>query len=152
MELCLPQEGELRNIFWIFSRIINQTLSLRFVGTNPMVFKPGMPFEAQITVRYHDQVALSQEKLESSTLLIKSSAKLENGAIVDLPEIKVPRKLDGFSAFQDIDRLQHYGQQYGADASFDTHDPNLINPAAFFTDDVEGNTGTIQEILQFRLH
>ena len=39
-----------------FSRIINQTLSLRFVGSNPMVFKPGMPFEAQITVRYHDQV------------------------------------------------------------------------------------------------
>jgi hypothetical protein len=46
------------------------------------------------------QVALSQDKLESSTLLIKSSAKLENGAIVDLPEIKVPRKLDGFSVFQ----------------------------------------------------
>ena len=41
------------------SRIINQTLSLRFVGTNPMVFKPGMPFEAQITVRYHDQVSLA---------------------------------------------------------------------------------------------
>jgi len=75
-----------------------------------MVFKPGMPFEAQITVRYHDQVALSQDKLESSTLLIKSSAKLENGAIVELPEIKVPRKLEGFSVFQDIDRLQHYGQ------------------------------------------
>jgi len=55
-------------------------------------------------------VALSQEKLESSTLLIKSSAKLENGAVVELPEIKVPRKLEGFSVFQDIDRLQHYGQ------------------------------------------
>ena len=45
------------------TRIINQTLSLRFVGTNPMVFKPGMPFEAQIAVRYHDQVALTQEQL-----------------------------------------------------------------------------------------
>ena len=88
-------------------------------------------------------MGLSQEKLESSTLLIKSSAKLENGAIIDLPEIKVPRKLEGFSAFQDIDRLQHYGQQYGADASFDTFDPNLINPAAFFSDDVESNTGLL---------
>ena len=45
-------------------------------------------------------MALSQEKLESSTLLIKSSAKLENGAVIDLPEIKVPRKLEGFSVFQ----------------------------------------------------
>ena len=45
------------------TRIINQTLSLRFVGTNPMVFKPGMPFEAQIAVRYHDQVSLTQEQL-----------------------------------------------------------------------------------------
>ncbi len=38
------------------TRIINQTLSLRFVGSDPMVFKPGMPFEAQVAVRYHDQV------------------------------------------------------------------------------------------------
>ena len=93
------------------TRVINQTLSLRFVGTDPMVFKPGMPFEAQIAVRYHDQVALTQEQLESSTLLIKATAKLQNGKIVDLPEIKVPKKLEeGFSLFQDIDRLKHYGQ------------------------------------------
>ncbi len=42
---------------------------------------------------------------------------------------------------QDIDRLQHYGQQYGADAGYDTNDPNLINPAVFFSDDAEANTG-----------
>lgn len=95
------------------TRVINQTLSLRFVGTDPMVFKPGMPFEAQIAVRYHDQVALTQEQLESSTLLIKATAKLQNGKIVDLPEIKVPKKLEeGFSLFQDIDRLKHYGQVF----------------------------------------
>lgn len=92
------------------TRIINQTLSLRFVGTNPMVFKPGMPFEAQIAVRYHDQVALTQEQLESSTLRIEARAKLDTGAVVELPEIQVPRKLEGFSQFQDIDRLRHYGQ------------------------------------------
>lgn len=92
------------------TRIINQTLSLRFVGSNPMVFKPGMPFEAQIAVRYHDQVALTQDQLESSTLLIQSTAKLETGEIVSLPDIKVPRKVEGFSPFQDIDRLRHYGQ------------------------------------------
>lgn len=92
------------------TRIINQTLSLRFVGTNPMVFKPGMPFEAQIAVRYHDQVALTPEQLEASTLLIKASAKLESGGVVELPDIRVPRKIEGFSQFQDIDRLRHYGQ------------------------------------------
>ena len=93
------------------TRIINQTLSLRFVGTNPMVFKPGMPFEAQIAVRYHDQVALTQEQLESSTLLIKAYATLETGGQVELPHVKVPRKVDeSFSQFQDIDRLRHYGQ------------------------------------------
>jgi hypothetical protein len=43
--------------------------------------------------------------------------------------------------WQDIDRLQHYGQQYGSEASYDTHDPNLINPAVFFSDDAEANTG-----------
>ena len=30
---------------WCETRIINQTLSLRFVGNPPLVFKPGMPFE-----------------------------------------------------------------------------------------------------------
>ena len=53
------------------SRIINQTLSLRFVGAEPLVFKPGMPFEAQVAVRYHDQVALTQQQLERSTLRIQ---------------------------------------------------------------------------------
>ena len=38
------------------TRIIDQELSLFFVGSKPMIFKPGMPFEAQIAVRYHDQV------------------------------------------------------------------------------------------------
>ena len=71
-----------------------------------MVFKPGMPFEAQIAVRYHDQVALTQEQLESSTLLIKAYAQLETGGSVELPHIKVPRKIDAsFSQFQDIQAM-----------------------------------------------
>jgi hypothetical protein len=83
------------------TRVINQTLSLRFVGSDPMVFKPGMLLEAQIAVRYHDQVALTKEKLETSTLLIQTTAKLKNGQTQVLEEIKVPRKIeDGFSQFQ----------------------------------------------------
>ena len=46
------------------TRIINQTLSLFFVGSKPMIFKPGMPFDAQIAVRYHDQV---QTKIKLET-------------------------------------------------------------------------------------
>ena len=45
---------------WCETRIINQTLSLRFVGNPPLVFKPGMPFEAAVAVRYHDQVGDKQ--------------------------------------------------------------------------------------------
>ena len=92
------------------TRIINQTLSLRFVGSEPIVFKPGMTFEGQIAVRYHDQVALSSEKLDRSTLLIEPTATLKSGGEIRLDAIKVPRKLEGFSSFQDIDRLKHYGQ------------------------------------------
>lgn len=40
---------------WCETRIINNTLDLSFVGSKPLVFKPGMPFDAQIAVRYADQ-------------------------------------------------------------------------------------------------
>ena len=82
------------------TRVINQTLSLRFVGSDPMVFKPGMPLEAQIAVRYHDQVALSKDKLEKSSLLVQTIATLESGQKVALPDIRVPSKIHGLSAFQ----------------------------------------------------
>ena len=90
------------------TRIINQTLSLRFVGSEPQIFKPGMLFEGQIAVRYNDQVALTQQQLEKSTLLIKATAKLANGLHVDLPSVNIPSKQNpGESPFSDIDRLRH---------------------------------------------
>ena len=101
------------------SRIINQTLSLRFVGAEPLVFKPGMPFEAQVAVRYHDQVALTQQQLERSTLRVEVRATFEDGRVRNLPDIRVPSKVEGFSEFQDIDRLRHYGQPYGREAERD---------------------------------
>ena len=52
-----------------------------------MVFKPGMPFEAQIAVRFSDQVALDQERLEQSTLIVKMYATLKDGNPVELPQI-----------------------------------------------------------------
>ena len=52
-----------------------------------MIFKPGMPFQAQIAVRYSDQVALDQEKLEQSTLSLKMFATLKDGKAMELPGI-----------------------------------------------------------------
>ena len=41
---------------------------------------------------------------------------------------------------QDVDRLRHYGQVYGEEATRDTYDSRSINLAAFFGDDAEANT------------
>ena len=61
------------------TRIINQTLSLSFVGNEPLIFKPGMPFEGAVTVRYHDQVALPSEILKDSELEIIIRVKKKDG-------------------------------------------------------------------------
>ena len=42
-----------------------------------MVFKPGMPFEAQIAVRYHDQVSLTQEQLGNSRTSVDMDGTLK---------------------------------------------------------------------------
>ena len=61
----------------------------------------------------------------------------------ELPRIKVPRVLsDQFNVFQDIDRLDHYGQLSGVGANQDTtynsQDKQFnLNPASFFTDDTD---------------
>ena len=132
---------------WCETRIINQTLSLRFVGNPPLVFKPGMPFEGAVAVRYHDQVQLPKELLEDSELQIIVRVK-DNTGVRDLQSLKVPRKLsDQFNIFQDIDRLEHYGQLTGLEATQDVNFNSVgndnrynINPASFFTDDTEKNT------------
>ena len=53
---------------WCETRIINNTLDLTFVGSKPLVFKPGMPFDAQIAIRYADQV-ISQISFHCSNFL-----------------------------------------------------------------------------------
>ena len=50
---------------WCETRVINNTLDLRFVGSKPMVFKPGMPLDAQIAVRFADQVSPVEHWLEA---------------------------------------------------------------------------------------
>ena len=132
------------------TRIINQTLSLSFIGNKPLIFKPGMPFEGSVAVRYHDQVALPPGILKDSQLEIILRAKKKEGSVIELERIVVPKQLsDQFNAYQDIDRLKHYGQRFGEDAQNDVvNDQSYgggdggynINPAAFFSDDAEKNT------------
>ena len=129
------------------TRIINQTLSLRFVGNSPMVFTPGMLFEGAVSVRYHDQVALPAEDLRDSELEINVRAKKKDGSVVDLTKIRVPKYVaDQFNEFQDIDRLAHYGQSFGSDAIYDVINNNDINPAAFITNNVDKNTEFLYSI------
>ena len=70
------------------TRIINNTLDLGFLGSKPMVFKPGMPFDGQIAVRFADQVPLDKERLEQSTLTVRLLGTTKSGKTVELPSIE----------------------------------------------------------------
>lgn len=125
---------------WCITRIINKTLELKFLGQSPQVFKPGMLFETQVSIKYIDQVPLDQEKLESSTLSIEARAQLNDGSTIELERINIPKKLSQIcSEAQDIDRLKHYGQSFGNEAASDSQGSE-INPAYFFGEDIEENT------------
>ena len=53
------------------TRIIKKSLSLRFLGPTPMVFKPGMPFESQVSLMFNDIIPVNQETLQSAKLTLK---------------------------------------------------------------------------------
>ncbi|XP_067144276.1 CD109 antigen-like [Centruroides vittatus] len=70
------------------ARIVNDTLNLFFLGSQPQIFKPGMTFQLRIAVSYHDFVPLSEERLSTSSLLIESMAIMELGGRRRLLEIE----------------------------------------------------------------
>ena len=37
---------------WSIAKVINSSISLRFLGSDPHVFKPGMPFETHVSITY----------------------------------------------------------------------------------------------------
>ena len=87
------------------------------------------------------QVALDAEKLESSTLEVKILATLRDGGQEELSGIFIPPKVDDeICNSADIDRLKHYGQNYGGGAATETFGEQKINPAFFFNDDTDSNT------------
>ena len=74
------------------TKIINNSYSFKFVGNPPFVFKPGMPFYGALSLRYSDQMALSEEVLSGSELELRYYAKLQNGSTVELPFVHIPKK------------------------------------------------------------
>jgi len=74
------------------SILIEQTKEVTFVGNAPFVFKPGMTFQGTVAVRYQDLMGLTEELLQESELLLSFQAKMQNGSVVDLPSIYIPKK------------------------------------------------------------
>ncbi|RWS10332.1 CD109 antigen-like protein, partial [Dinothrombium tinctorium] len=60
------------------SRIINSTIVMRFLDSQPAVFKPGMPFTTHVAVTYNDNVPIQAHKLLASTLEIFPSFRVVN--------------------------------------------------------------------------
>ncbi|CAB3361002.1 Hypothetical predicted protein [Cloeon dipterum] len=85
--------GDVRSGFSC-TRIIEGGLQLKFLGSMPQFFRPGMPFEGQVAVSHRDHEKVSQELLQNSRLEIRAFATLESGGRVDLPEIKIPSTKD----------------------------------------------------------
>ena len=68
------------------TRIINSTLILRFLDTQPAVFKPGLPFETYIAVSFSDSVAFPSYLLPISSLYITPSFALNKETVFGLME------------------------------------------------------------------
>ncbi len=85
------------------TKIINNSLSLKFVGHPPFVFKPGMPFYGVVALRYHDQMAVPETELCQSELWLRFQAKLQNGSTVDLPTVHIPKQeADPYTHLQNL--------------------------------------------------
>lgn len=69
------------------TRIVSPGVKLAFVGSAPLVFKPGMTFSSAVAVSYEDGEALGEDKIRQSTLTISASVTLTSGVTTSLPKI-----------------------------------------------------------------
>ncbi|OXA61880.1 Complement C3 [Folsomia candida] len=86
------------------SRIIKETIRLKFLETAPKVFKPGMPFRTILAVGYEDLERIPRDILESSTLRITPQAFVSSGSRVDLEPIEINSREKFHNFFQDRGR------------------------------------------------
>ena len=72
---------------WCETRVVPNTLSLAWLGTQPLVFKPGMPLDGiQVGVRHWDRVAVATDRLAQATLTLTLTATGPAGETVVLQE------------------------------------------------------------------
>nr|BAR45627.1 macroglobulin complement-related 1 [Niponia nodulosa] len=62
--------------------IIDSKVVADFLGPDPKVFKPGMPFRVYVAVSYDDMEPLPEEKIAHANLEVTSAITLANGQIV----------------------------------------------------------------------
>ncbi|XP_023330083.1 CD109 antigen [Eurytemora carolleeae] len=117
---------------WSITRIIDPTLDIRFVGQGVQVFKPGMTFETQVSVKHSDQVALDPYTLEQSTLTIETKIRMENGELRSLRTQRIPKKLGNVCTFRDIVHIREYDKLF-EDAEVEDIEEHDI----FFSDHTE---------------
>ncbi|XP_015919307.1 CD109 antigen [Parasteatoda tepidariorum] len=60
-------------------RVVNSSVSLRFLGVNPQVFKPGMPFKTHLAISYNDLVPFPEDKLETARVVVNPIVITRNG-------------------------------------------------------------------------
>nr|XP_045621040.1 CD109 antigen-like isoform X1 [Procambarus clarkii] len=116
---------------YAITRITTPEVKVQFVGSSPVVFKPGMPFSGAVSVMYEDLEPLSQATLQQASLTILASVTLPSGATTTLPEIAVrPQEAAGLqpqlreewfnrnSSRADMARLLHSFAHHTAFARF----------------------------------
>ena len=52
------------------TRIITKRLTLKFLGPQPMIFKPGMSFEGQVSVMFNEVIPIDGESLRTAKLTL----------------------------------------------------------------------------------
>ena len=55
------------------ARIVTKKLTPKFLGPQPMIFKPGMPFEGQVSILFNDIIPLDIEVLYTAKLSLEFS-------------------------------------------------------------------------------
>ena len=53
------------------TRILKKVLGIKFLGPTPMVFKPGMPFESQLSLMFNDIIPVDEEILQNAKLTLQ---------------------------------------------------------------------------------
>ncbi|KAK8397835.1 hypothetical protein O3P69_004559 [Scylla paramamosain] len=121
------------------AKIINSSISIRFLGSQPYVFKPGMPFSTLIAVSYHDFHPLSTEKLKGSHLIVKAEAvsKGNNGHTVF--EVEIPQADEEMEEIEFLDQSWLYNKHLQAmqaeDPYFKPEDTDYLSNSQYLSED-----------------